>query len=406
MSPSRATGSPRSRRPGRLDPTSFEEVVDATGQVVCPGFIDILSHSILPLMVDGRCLSKIKQGVTTEIMGEAWTPAPVGGRNDPLEEEVKGFPRADRLGEWIEASRGWTRFRDWLEATVTAGVSPNVGSFLGGGTVRSYAKGMDAGPATPDELEVMRRVTEDAMADGAFGVSYALIYPPDAYVGTDEIVEVCRVVARSGGIYVTHVRDEANRLLEALDEAIGICRRASLPVEIYHLKASGRPNWGKMPEAIRRIDEARASGVDVTADMYPYFASGTGLASILPPWLSEGGGFYDRLRDPAIRARVLEEVRDPDGDWEAMGTLVGADGILLLGLHKPKHRRYVGRRLADVAAERGQDWADAAIDLLIAEEQRIFTAYYSMSEENLRLQLAQPWIKISTDAGGVDPAWA
>ena len=392
--------------PGRLDPSGFDEVVDAAGHVVCPGFIDILSHSILPLMVDGRCLSKIKQGVTTEIMGEAWTPAPVGGRNDPLEEEAKSFPQADRLAEWIEASRGWTRFRDWLEATVGAGVSPNVGSFLGGGTVRSYAKGMDAGPATPAELDVMRRVTAEAMADGAFGVSYALIYPPDAYVGADEIVEVCRVVAGAGGLYITHIRDEGVRLLEALDEAIDIGRRARLPVEIYHLKASGRPNWAKMPEVIRRIDGARAAGVDVTADMYPYFASGTGLASVLPPWLSEGGHFFDRLRDPVIRARVLEEVRGPTGDWEEMGTLVGAEGILLLGLHKPEHRRYVGRRLSDVAAERGQDWADAAIDLLIAEGQRIFTAYYSMSEDNLRLQLAQPWIKISTDAGGVDPAWA
>jgi N-acyl-D-amino-acid deacylase len=391
---------------GRLDPTAFAEVIEATGHVVCPGFIDVQSHSILPLMVDGRCLSKVKQGVTTEIMGEAWTPAPAGGGNETLEEAAHGFARADRLAGWIDASRGWTRFRHWLEATVEAGVSPNVGSFLGGGTLRSYVKGMETGPATADELDRMRRVMAEAMADGAFGVSYALIYPPDTYVGTDEIVKVCEVVGGAGGVYITHIRDEADRLLEALDEALEIGRRASVPVEIYHLKASGRANWPKMPEVIRRIDAARAGGLDVTADMYPYVASGTGLASVLPPWLSEGGRFFENLRDPAIRARVLEEVRNPSGDWEAMGTLVGAEGILLLGLLRPEHRQYLGRRLADVAAERSQGWAEAAIDLLVAEGQRVFSAYYSMSETNLRLQLAQPWVKISTDAGGVDPAWA
>ena len=289
---------------------------------------------------------------------------------------------------------------------VQRGVSPNVGSFLGGGTLRRYARGMEMGPAGGDELATMRRVMDEALADGAFGVSYALIYPPDAYAGTDEIVEVCGVVARGGGVYITHLRSEADRFLEGLEEALEIGRRAGVPVEVYHLKVGGRANWPKMPEAIARIDAARAAGLDVTADMYPYVAGGTGLSSVLPPWVAEGGRFYERLRDPATRARVRAEALAPSGEWEAMGTLAGPEGIVPVGLERPEHAVFRGRTLAEIAAARGADWLDTAIDLLVAEEQRISTIYTMMSEENLALQLRQPWMKISTDAGGVDPAWA
>ena len=315
-----------------------------------------------------------------------------------------GYP--DRLGEWQERARNWTRFGQWLDAMPAHGVSPNVGSFLGGGTLRQYAKAMDAGAANADELATMRRVMAEAMEDGAFGVAYALIYPPDTYVGTDELVEVCKVVAQHRGVYITHLRSEADGLLEGLDEAIAIGRRSGAAVEVYHLKAAGRGNWGKAEAAIARIDAARASGLDVTADMYPYVAGGTGLSSVLPPWLAEGGKFYDNLRDPAIRARARSEVRDPSGDWEDMGNQAGPEGVVPIGFIKPENRRYAGRTLADIAAERGQDWLDAAIDLLISEEQRIFTVYFMMDEENVKLQLRQPWMKVSTDAGGVDPAWA
>src|SRR5690349_4307355 len=278
---------------GSIPVEGVREVVDATGLVVCPGFIDIQSHSIVPLMIDGRCLSKITQGVTTEIMGEAWTPAPFGGRiAAPFSANLFG----ERLEEWQRRARGWSRFRDWLDAMAEHGVSPNIGSFLGGGTLRSYAKGMEMGPADASELATMRRVMDEAMADGAFGVAYALIYPPDTYAGTDELVEVCKVVARHGGVYITHIRSEADALLEGLDEAIAIGRRAGVAVEIYHLKAAGRRNWDKGPAAIARIEAARAAGLDVTADMYPYVAGGTGLSSVLPPWLAEGGRFFDNLR--------------------------------------------------------------------------------------------------------------
>jgi len=391
--------------PSSLEAASAGEVVDASGMVVCPGFIDIQSHSIAPLMLDARCLSKITQGVTTEIMGEKWTPAPAGGRT--AEDNTLDFLRAyEELAPWEERARGWTRFGDWFDAMMDHGVSPNIGSYLGGGTVRAYVKGMDAGPATPAELEEMQRLVRGAMEDGAFGVAYALIYPPDAFAATDEVIGVCEVVAEYGGTYITHMRSEAEEFLEALDETLEIGRRGRLPVEIYHLKVSGTSNWPKMAEAINRINAARAQGQDVTADMYPYLAGGTGLASIFPPSLSAEGKFFDNLRNPKTRARAKQDVLNPSGDWEALGTLAGPEGVYPLGLQKPENQEYLGKSLAEIGAMRGQDWIDTAIDLLLSEEQRIGTVYFMMSEENLKLQLQLPWIKISTDAGGIDPAWA
>ena len=377
--------------------------VDASGMIVCPGFIDIQSHSIIPLMVDGRCLSKITQGVTTEIMGEGWTPAPFGGRIDhPV---PSGFGTMN-LDEWQERAREWNRFSDWLDAMVDRGVSPNAGSFLGGGTLRRFAKGMDMGPANAEERAVMDRVMAEAMEDGAFGVSFALIYPPDAYMDTDEISGVCATVARHHGVYITHMRSEAETLLEALEETFEIGRRSGVSIEIYHLKAAGRDNWKKMPETIRRIEQARADGLDVTADMYPYPASGTGLSSCLPPWAEEGGMLYEKLADSDERSRIRAEVMNPSGDWEAMLDEAGPEGVMPVGLALPQHQEYVGRRLSEIAELRGQDPVDSILDLLAAEKQRISTIYFGMSEENTELQLQQPWIKISTDAGGLDPEWA
>ncbi|HEV7215417.1 MAG TPA: amidohydrolase family protein [Chloroflexota bacterium] len=389
--------------PGQVPAAAARQVVEAAGMVVCPGFIDIQSHSIIPLMVDGRCLSKITQGVTTEIMGEAWTPAPVGGR---FTEPMPHTAHADRIKEWLALAPTWRRFGDWLAAVERHGVSPNFGSFLGAGTLREYAKGMDAGPADAGDLDTMRRVMAEAMEDGAFGVSYALIYPPDCYASTDEIVEVCKVVARYGGVYITHIRSEADQLLEALEEALAIGRRASLPVEIYHLKAAGAANWSKMPAVIERIDRARAAGQDVTADMYPYAASGTGLSAVLPPWTAAEGKLFANLADPAMRRRIREAMLDPAGGAEMLSSGRDAAGIMPIGFERPEHQQYVGKRLSEIAAARGQDWIETVFDLLLAERQRIATIYFSMQEDNLPLQLRQPWIKVSTDAGGVDPAWA
>jgi len=246
----------------------------------------------------------------------------------------------------------------------------------------------------------------EAMEDGAFGVSYALIYPPDTYTSTGELVEVAKVAGHYGGIYVTHIRSEGDHLLEAIDEAVEIGRQASVPVEIYHLKATGKHNWHKMPQAIARIQAARDAGVDVTADMYPYAASGTGLDSVLPPWVAEGGTFFETLDDPAVRERIRAEVLAPSGEWEALAHGIGPQGVMPVGFEQPENLHYAGKRLSEIASMRGQHWLDALIELLLSERQRIFTIYFGMDEANVALGLQQPWVKISTDAGGVDPAWA
>jgi N-acyl-D-amino-acid deacylase len=391
--------------PGRIDPSRARERVDADGLVLSPGFIDIQSHAILPLMRDGRCLSKITQGVTTEIMGEAWTPAPFGGRiEDPLKNALFLLDAGE---SWSERAREWRRFGDWLQAMEEHGVSPNVGSFVGGGTVRSFAKGMDMGPPSDEELATMRRVAAESMEDGAFGASYALIYPPDAYTDTDELIAVCREVARCGGVYITHLRSESEGIYEALDEAFRIGREAELPVEVYHLKVAGPGQWWRMPAVIDRIARARETGLDVTADMYPYPASGTGLTAILPTWTAAGGRLYQNLRDPEVRTRVraaLEGHEEHDG--MGLETEGGPHGVMPVGFRLPEHQAYVGKRLGEIAEMRGQDWIDAMLDVLVAEGQRISTIYFSMDERNLRLQVQQPWVTFSTDAGGFDPAWA
>ena len=388
--------------PGSIEPSEACEVVDAKGMIVCPGFIDVMSHSITPLMVDGRCLSKITQGVTTEIMGEGSTPAPFGGKV----EEPKNTFLAEKAPEWIELIPTWNRFSDWLEAMVEHGVSPNIGSFLGGSTVRIYAKGMEMGPPSGEELATMRQVVAEAMKDGAFGLSTALIYPPGAYCSTDELVELCKVVSEYKGMYISHIRSEADNLIQALEEALDIGRRANLPVEIYHLKASGKRNWNKMQNVVAMINEAREKGIDVTADMYPYTAGGTGLTSVLPPWAAADGKLYENIRDPEMRAKIRSEAMNPSGDWEAMADLIGPEGVMPIGFEKPENKKYTGKRLSEIAELRGQEWVDAVFDLLDSEEQRISTIYFFIDEENVKLQLQQPWVVISTDAGGVDPAWA
>lgn len=387
---------------GQISPGRAGEVVEAAGLTVCPGFIDILSHSIVPLMIDGRCLSKITQGVTTEIMGEHWTPAPFGGKLD----EPIPHPWAHLIPDWSPRVAGWNHFRDWLEAMLEYGVSSNIGSFLGGGSLRQYARGMEMGPPSAEEMATMQQVMREAMQGGAFGISCALIYPPSAYTQTDELIEICRVMSDYGGVYITHIRSEADELLEGLAEALEIGRQARVPVEIYHLKASGQRNWHKMPEVIAAINQARAEGLDVTADMYPYPAAGTGLDSVLPPWVAAGGKFFETLRDPVTQAKIRAETLSPSGGWEAMADLCGPEGVMPVGFLKPENKQYAGKRLPEIAEMRGQEWVDAVIDLLLSEEQRIGTIYYTMTEENLRLQLQQPWITIGTDAGGLDPEWA
>jgi N-acyl-D-aspartate/D-glutamate deacylase len=250
----------------------------------------------------------------------------------------------------------------------------------------------------------MQRVLEGAMEDGAFGVSYALIYPPDAYVDTQELIDICRAMAAAGGVYITHLRSESDGIFEALEEALTIGREAGVAVEVYHLKAAHPRAWWRLPSVIERIERARAEGIDVTADMYPYAASGTGLTAILPTWTAEGGRLYENLRDVRVRARIRDTLEGRVHD--AGETWGGPEVIMPIGFERPENQAYVGKRLDEIAAMRNQDWIEAALDLLVSEGQRIATVFFAMDEANLRLQVQQPWMKFSTDAGGFDPAWA
>jgi N-acyl-D-amino-acid deacylase len=384
---------------GLLRDAPARERVDARGRVVAPGFIDIQSHSRGAFLFgDGRVVSKVTQGITTEIMGEASTNAPL---------HPGMVPNLDRLPAQQQAViRSFMEphgFARWLEAMERHGTSPNIGSFVGATTIREYVKGMTQGPATPAELDTMRALVRRAMEDGAFGLGSALIYPPGNFASTDELVAMAQAMAPYGGVYITHMRSEADQFLEAMDEAITIGRRGGVPVEIFHLKAGGRRNWPKMAQAIAKIDSARAAGLDIQANMYAYVAGGTGLTACLPPWASADGKLFDNLRDPAMRARIKADVEREATEWENLCTLATPEGVLVLGLQRPEHRPLAGKRLSEIAAGQGKPWLDAAMDLILAEQGSIGTVYFMMSEDNIRLQLQQPWLKFGTDAGGVDP---
>ena len=376
------------------------ERVDAFGHVVSPGFIDIQSQSRDALLSgDSRVISKVTQGITTEIMGEGTTTAPV----NPAYLGPPGEDRSavDRQARLFSGERG---FDQWLRAMGARGTSVNQGSFLGGGTLRAYAVGSRMGEPSPVELDTMKAVVRRAMEDGAFGVATALIYVPGNFASTAELGEIAAVMAPYGGVYITHLRSEANNLLEAIDEAIEIGARGGVPVEIFHLKAGGRGNWPKTAQAIAKIDSARAAGVDVQANMYPYVAGSTGLTSCFPPSASANGRLFRNLADVRARARIRAEIETQTEDWENLCALSTPGGVLLLGFDKEENRRrYSGRYLDDVAREFGKDWIETAMDLVLDERQRIGTVFFMMSEDNVRLQIKQPWMKFGTDAGGVDP---
>lgn len=378
--------------PGMLAEAEARRRVDASGMVVAPGFIDIQSHSRFAFLGsgDGRVVSKVTMGVTTEIMGESTTNAPVRPE-DAREGVAFAGPRA---------------FDAWIRAMEEHGASVNFGSFVGATSIRVLGMGEAMGEAGPAELATMREAVRNAMEDGAFGIGSALIYPPGAFASTDELVEINRAAAPYGGVYITHMRSEADRFLEAIDEAVEVGERAGVPVEIYHLKAAGRRNWSKAAQAVAKIDSARAAGVDIQANMYPYTAGGTGLSACFPPWASADGKLFENLADPEMRARIRQEIEHQTEEWENLCELATPEGVLLLGLEKPANREYRGRTLADVAGDLGKDWIETAFDLVLDERQRIGTIYFLMSEENVSMQLGQPWIKLGTDAGGIDPETA
>ena len=373
--------------------------IDATGLVVAPGFIDIQSGSGGQfLRGDGRSVGKLTQGVTTEILGEAYTAAPVSNIS------LADIPRED-TADIASQKRflGEHGFDTWLRAMATHGISSNVGSFVGASTLREYGMGMHMGAANGTPLESMRIAMRRAMEDGAFGLGSALIYPPGNYAGTEELIEMAKAMSPYGGVYITHMRSEADQLLEGMDEAIRIGKEGGVPVEIYHLKAAGKRNWSKAPAMIAKIDSARAAGIDVQANMYPFTAGGTGLAACLPPSASADGKLLENLADPAMRAKIRAEVAHPTSHWESLCELATPDGVLVTAMRSPANKSLSNHRLAEIAKAKGTDWLDTVMDLILTEKSDIGTIYFLMSEDNVRLELKQPWMKIGTDASGPDP---
>lgn len=390
--------------PGKIAESTADSVVDAEGHVVAPGFIDIQSHSLVPLMTDGRVVSKITQGVTTEIMGEGWTPAPFGGKiTEPWSAGIKGRIGEEAFAEWDALARNWTRFGDWLAEFAKRGASVNFGSFIGGGTVREYGMGLQEGDATPEAIDSMKKMVAESMEDGAFGIATALIYPPDVYTSTHELIELMKVVAAYNGVHITHMRSEGDQLEIGFAETLKIAEDSGVSTEIYHLKAIGPANWPKMPKLIEDINDARSRGIDITSDMYPYEGAGTGLAASLPPWSQADGKRQENLTNPETRARVIEDILNNDGSWENFGGMIGPENVLLAQIDHPDIKKYQGWFLADAAKDLGMNWAEAVVHLIATNENNIFCMYMAMSPENLELQSKQPWITFSTDAGGVDP---
>ncbi|KAF1724013.1 N-acyl-D-amino-acid deacylase family protein [Pseudoxanthomonas japonensis] len=374
-----------------------KEILDAKGMAVAPGFINVLSWATESLIADGRGVSDTKQGVTLEIFGEGWSMGPVNPRM-----------RADALKQQVDIRYDipWTTLGGYLEHLEQRGVTPNVASFVGATTVRIHELGEDDVDPTPEQLARMQDVVRQAMREGALGVGSSLIYPPAAFAETGELIALAKAAGESGGGYISHMRSEADRFLEAIDETISIARATGQRAEAYHLKAAGEKNWPKMQQAIDRINAAREAGLQVSADMYVYTAGATGLTASLPPWVQAGGhdAMIRRLKDPATRARVIAEMRDPDVSWENLRLLAGSDERLLLIEFKSDALKPLGgKTLAAIARERGTSPEDTAIDLIIEDDHRIGTAYFLMSEENIELGLKQPWVSLGSDAESSAP---
>jgi dihydroorotase/N-acyl-D-amino-acid deacylase len=378
--------------PGRLRDAQATRRVDATDKVVAPGFIDIQSQSRSAFLGngDGRVVSKVMMGVTTEIMGESTTNAPASAAMLDAAGRAAGVTVFGTFGEWIAAME-------------RHGASVNFGSFVGASTLRRMGMGLAMGEAGSPERSLMQGAVRQAMEEGAFGVASALIYPPGSFAGTEELVSVVSAAAPYGGVYVTHLRSEGDRLLEAIDEAIAIGARAGVPVEIFHLKAAGQRNWHKADLAVAKIDSARAAGVDIQANMYPYTAGSTGLTACFPPSASANGRLFQNLRSSTTRARIRAEIERPAEAWENLCALATPDGTLLLGLARQENRRFAGRTLRDASRTLGKDWIETAFDLVLSEGQEIGAVFFMMSEENVAMQIALPWMKFGTDAGGLDP---
>jgi N-acyl-D-amino-acid deacylase len=371
--------------------------IDATGLAVAPGFVNMLSWATESLIEDGRGQSDIRQGVTLEVFGEGWSMG-------PLTEQMKAELVA-RQGD-VKYDVAWTTLGEYLDYLAGRGVSPNIASFVGATTLRIHVLGYEDRAPTSVELQRMQALVRQAMEEGALGVGSSLIYAPAFYAGTDELAALAAAAGEYDGMYISHMRSEGNRLLEALEELITIAREADVPAEIYHLKAAGRSNWDKLDAVTRRVEAARAQGLRITADMYTYTAGATGLDAAMPPWVQEGGhdAWVERLKDPAIRARVAREMTTPTDEWENLYLAAGsAENVLLVGFRNEALKPLTGKTLAEVAAERGTSPEEAAMDLVIEDDSEVGTVYFLMSEENVRRKVALPWMSFDSDAGALAP---
>ncbi len=377
---------------GDLASATATQVLDAHGMAVTPGFINMLSWATESLLVDGHAQSDIRQGVTLEIFGEGESMGPL---NAAMREEMLASQ-----GD-LKYPVTWTSLSGYLEHLEHKGVSPNVASFVGATTVRVHALGYANRAPTAQELERMQALVRSAMEEGALGVGSSLIYAPAFFAKTDELVALAQAAAPYGGRYISHMRNEGNRLLEAVDELISIGTRAGTGAEIYHLKASGKGNWQKLDAVLQRIEAARAKGQDVSANMYTYTAGATGLDAAMPPWVQEGGyaAWASRLRDPAVRERVAREMRATQNDWDNLLLGAGPEKTLLAEFRNPALKPLTGKTLAAVAAERGKSPEETAMDLVIEDGSRVGTIYFLMSEENVRRELRQPWMAFGSDGG-------
>jgi len=382
---------------GKLADARGRIEIDASGLAVAPGFINMLSWATESLIHDGRSQSDIRQGVTLEIFGEGESMGPLNAR---MKRDMIAA-QAD-----VKYPVSWTSLNGYLEHLTKRGVSPNVASFVGATTVRIHEIGHEDRPPTPQELERMCALVRRAMQEGALGVGSSLIYAPAFYAKTDELIALAKVAAEHGGIYISHLRSEGNRFLEAIDELITIAREAGCPAEIYHLKAAGASNWGKLDAAIQKIEAARSAGLKITADMYTYTAGATGLDAAMPPWVQEGGykAWAGRLKDPAIRERVRKEMSTPADAWENLYLAAGStDKVILVGFKSQKLKPLTGKTLAEVAAMRSKSPEETAMDLVIEDGSRVGTVYFLMSEENVRKQLTLPWVSFDSDAASMAP---
>jgi N-acyl-D-amino-acid deacylase len=376
---------------GALDGARGRVDLDAEGLAVAPGFINMLSWAVESLIEDGRSQSEIRQGVTLEVMGE-------GTSGGPLNEEMvrEQTERQAHIRYDIE----WRSLGQYLEYLARRGVSPNVASFVGATSVRIHELGYDDRPPNAEELARMRALVAEAMEDGAMGLSTALIYAPAAYAATDEVIALAQVVADHGGLYISHIRNEGTQLLEALDDFLSVPRATGGAAEVYHLKVSGRSNWHKLDTAIAKIEAARAEGQAVTADMYTYPASSTGLAATMPPWVEEGGhrAWMERLKDPAVRQRIAREMSTASDDWDSSYLAAGSpEKIVLIGFKSEALKPLTGKTLAEVAAMRGTPPEETVMDLVVEDDSNVGAVYFTMSEENVRRQIALPWVSFGSD---------